>query len=309
LSGLQGWAARRPQADVDIDRDSWRPPISTPDPGDGSAEGWADRQPTTVLQWAGGRWSRRADAAIEEMPVALVYNGISHAVMLATPNNLGDFALGFSLSEGILASPGELYDWEPVGTAQGIELRLSIASARFAALQSRRRSLAGRTGCGLCGVESLSALARPTVPVAHTCRTRPMTIAHALADLPAHQRLFRDTGGGHAAAWIGAEGDIRLVREDVGRHNALDKLIGALSWPRTDDRFQPHEGFAIGPSGAGSEMAQKSMPAGIGLLVAVSAPTASAIRLADEAGMTLVGFARGSRMLVYTHPEPLLDPS
>jgi FdhD protein/phenylacetyl-CoA:acceptor oxidoreductase accessory protein len=145
------------------------------------------------------------------------------------------------------------------------------------------------------------------VPIARTCAPRPGAVARALADLPDHQHLFRLTGGGHAAAWIGREGEVRLVREDVGRHNALDKLIGALV--RQGGPFVPHEGFAICTSRASFEMVQKAMTAGIGLLVAVSAPTASAVRLAEAAGMTLVGFARGERMLVYTHPEPLLNPN
>lgn len=268
-------------------------------PGEGAE--WLDREPIEVLQWDSGQWSERADQAIGELPVALVYNGISHAVMLVTPTDLEDFALGFSLSEGILSGRSELYDCEAVGTALGIELRLSIAAARFARLKERRRTLAGRTGCGLCGVESLKALARPPTPVERTCETSPESIVRGLAALPRGQRLFRETGGGHAAAWIAADGTVLKVREDVGRHNALDKLIGAL----TREDFVPHLGFAICTSRASFEMVQKAMSAGIGLLVAVSAPTASAIRLARDARITLVGFARGSRMLVYSHPDPI----
>ncbi len=280
---------------------------------DAMVEDWPDHRQVRVLQWEGRQWVERADEAIEEVPVALVYNGVSHAVMLATPTDLADFALGFSLGEGILGSAAELYDCEPVAVRQGIELRLAVSGARFAALKARRRTLAGRTGCGLCGVESLEALERPPVSVARTCCPGPGAIARALAALPARQRLFRLTGGGHAAAWVGAQGDVRLVREDVGRHNALDKLIGALVGPLAGsgmrNPFVPHEGFAICTSRASFEMVQKAMTAGIGLLVAVSAPTASAIRLAEAAGMTLVGFARGERMLVYTHPEPLIHPT
>jgi FdhD protein/phenylacetyl-CoA:acceptor oxidoreductase accessory protein len=283
-------------------------PCCEPEP-DAVEEAWPDHRPVQVLQWDEGGWVERADEAIEEVPIALVYNGVSHAVMLATPTDLPDFALGFSLGEGILGSASELYDCEAVAVSQGIELRLSVASVRFAALKERRRTLAGRTGCGLCGVESLEAVERPPVRIARTCCPRPGAVARALAALPAHQRLFRLTGGGHAAAWIGPEGEVRLVREDVGRHNALDKLIGALARPGSRQPFVPHEGFAICTSRASFEMVQKAMTAGIGLLVAVSAPTASAIRLAETAGMTLVGFARGERMLVYTHPEPLLNPT
>jgi formate dehydrogenase accessory protein FdhD len=254
-----------------------------------------------VLELAGGTALGRADAVIEEVPVALVYNGISHAVMLVTPTDLEDFALGFSLGEGILSSAQDLFDCELVPVPQGIEARLTLAGARFAALKERRRTLTGHTGCGLCGVESLAALERPLVPVGRTCTPAPGAVARALAGLPRHQTLFRRTGGGHAAAWVGADGEVQLVREDVGRHNALDKLIGAL----VRRGLAPAAGFALCTSRASYEMVQKAMSAGIGLLVAVSAPTAAAVRLAQAARITLVGFARGERMLVYTHPEPV----
>jgi formate dehydrogenase accessory protein FdhD len=220
---------------------------------------------------------------------------------LVTPADLEDFALGFSLGEGILGSARDLYDCELMPVPQGIEARLTLSSARFAALKERRRTLAGRTGCGLCGVESLVALERPLVPIGRTCTPARGAIARALAELPRHQALFRRTGGGHAAAWVGADGPVQLVREDVGRHNALDKLIGAL----VRRGLSPEAGFALCTSRASYEMVQKAMSAGIGLLVAVSAPTAAAVRLAQAAHITLVGFARGERMLVYTHPEPV----
>ncbi|WP_295435370.1 formate dehydrogenase accessory sulfurtransferase FdhD [uncultured Thiodictyon sp.] len=271
---------------------------ATPLRGPEEKADWPSHQGVQVLQLEGGQALERPDQVIEEVPLALVYNRISHAVMLVTPVDLADFVLGFSLGEGILGAAAELHDCELVQVQGGIEARMRISAARFAALKERRRTLAGRTGCGLCGVESLQALERPTVPVERTCRPRPGAIARALADLPRHQPLFRLTGGGHAAAWVGADGAVRLVREDVGRHNALDKLIGALTWQGTD----PADGFAICTSRASYEMVQKAMTAGIGLLVAVSAPTAAAIRLAQAAHLTLIGFARGERMLVYTHP-------
>ncbi len=262
---------------------------------------WAAHQRVCVLQSEAGQVVERADEVIEEVPLALVYNGISQAVMLITPTDLEDFALGFSLGEGILNSAGELYDCELVQVPQGIEARMTVAAARFADLKARRRTLAGRTGCGLCGVESLIALECPIVPVARTCEPQAGAIPRALAELPRYQTLFRLTGGGHGAAWVGADGEVKLVREDVGRHNALDKLIGAL----VRRGFVPEEGFAICTSRASYELVQKAMSAGIGLLVAVSAPTAAAIRLAHAAHITLVGFARGERMLVYTHPEAI----
>lgn len=239
---------------------------------------------------------------VEEIPVALVYNGISHAVMLATPADLEDFALGFSLSEGILASPGELYDCEALTVDGGIEVRLEIAAARLAALRERRRSLVGRTGCGLCGVESLGLAVRHPAPVAARAPVAAAAIHRALAELPAHQPLFHATGAVHAAAWAADDGTLVAVREDVGRHNALDKLIGALA----RDRFDPAAGFLVVTSRASYEMVQKAAAAGIGLMAAISAPTAFAVRLAEDAGLALVGMARSRRLTAYSHPDRLI---
>lgn len=235
------------------------------------------------------------DQLIEEIPVALVYNGISHAVLLATPTDLEDLALGFSLSEGILASRAELYDAERVDGSRGIELRLEIASERFAALKAHRRNLAGRTGCGLCGVESLDALARPHPPLPPGAPV-PVEAAFAgLAALPGHQPLRQATGAVHAAAWVDREGSIQALREDVGRHNALDKLLGHLA----ATRFDPAGGFVLVSSRASYEMVQKTLALGIGCLVAVSAPTGLAVELAEDAGLGLAGFARDRRMVIY----------
>ena len=242
------------------------------------------------------------DTVAEEVPVALVYNGISHAVLLATPADLEDLALGFSLSEGILATPPELFDSETVATPHGLELRLHVAAGCFADLKARRRSLAGRTGCGLCGVESLAALARAPGPVTRGAPIPASAIAAALAALPAHQPLRAATGAVHAAAWIDRRGTLLALREDVGRHNALDKLLGHLARSATD----PHAGWVLVSSRASYEMVQKVATVGIGSLVAVSAPTALAIRLADAAGVTLAGFARDRRLVIYTHPDGLL---
>ncbi|KAB2967485.1 formate dehydrogenase accessory sulfurtransferase FdhD [Zoogloea sp.] len=244
------------------------------------------------------------DQLIEEIPVALVYNGISHAVLLATPADLEDLALGFSLSEGILASRSELYDAERVDGSRGIELRLEIASERFASLKARRRNLAGRTGCGLCGVESLDALARPQT---HLPPRAPVPIEAAfagLAALPGHQPLRQTTGAVHAAAWIGRDGVIHALREDVGRHNALDKLLGHLAATRVD----PAGGFVLVSSRASYEMVQKTLALGIGNLVAVSAPTGLAVELAREAGLGLAGFARDRRMVIYAGAEHFTPP-
>lgn len=256
---------------------------------------WPTTRQTPVLRLDGDAARASLDDVVEEVPVALVYNGISHAVLLATPSDLEDLALGFSLSEGILASRGELYDSEAVARSSGIEIRMEVATSRFVALKERRRNLAGRTGCGLCGVESLDALARPleAVPAAEPIPVA--AVAAGLAELPDWQQLRRTTGAVHAAAWIGRDGHIRALREDVGRHNALDKLLGHLA----RNKVAPTDGFVLVSSRASYEMVQKVAALGIGCLVAVSAPTALAIRLAESSGVSLAGFARDQRMVVY----------
>ena len=254
---------------------------------------------TTVLRLNGGQAETCDDHVVEEVPVALIYNGISHAVMLATPEHLEDMALGFSLSEGIIESAAELYGVEVVAGCQGLEVHLEISSRRFMALKERRRNLAGRTGCGLCGVESLEAVARPQQAVSRGLLLPVAAVARALDQLPEWQQLHRITGAVHGAAWVDGLGHIRALREDVGRHNALDKLIGTLAKSRID----PAEGFVLTSSRASYEMVQKCAAAGIGCLVAISAPTGLAVRLAEASGITLAGFARGSRLVVYSHPE------
>ncbi len=254
----------------------------------------------TVVHEARGT---RLDTVPEEVPVALAYNGISHAVMLASPADLEDFGLGFSLSEGILAAASELYDLELETGAAGVTIQMRIAADRFAALKSRRRALAGRTGCGLCGVESLAQVARPLPPLAGGAAITAAALHQALAHLNARQPLHASTGGVHAAAWADRDGQVFAVREDVGRHNALDKLIGALARAGID----PGAGFALVTSRASFEMAQKAVAAGIPILAAVSAPTGYAIRLAREAGLCLAGFVRERRHVVYSHPQRIIE--
>ncbi len=243
------------------------------------------------------------DVLIEEVPVALAYNGVSHAVMLATPSELEDLARGFSLTEGIVADRHEILDLEVHTGCEGVTVEMRIPQRRFAALKERRRNLAGRTGCGLCGLDSLSALPRVGAPAHPSPRPRPSTesIDRALGHLDDHQALFRDTGAAHGAAWVDAQGGIRLLREDVGRHNALDKLIGALLAPGTP--APPVDGFVLVTSRASYEMVQKVASAGLPALVAVSAPTAMAVRAAQTAGLVLVGFARQGRSVVYAEPS------
>lgn len=242
------------------------------------------------------------DPVAEETPVALVYNGISHAVMMATPVDLEDFALGFSLSEGILKKSEELYGIEVHETPAGLVVELEIAAAQFVRLRERRRSLAGRTGCGLCGIDSLDEATRPVTPVSSDLRLPLTALLRALAELPKRQVLNRNTGSLHAAAWADPTGAITAVREDVGRHNALDKLIGALAKSGADTA----QGFALLSSRLSYELVQKAATAGIPILVAISAPTALALSMAETYGVTTVAHARTDGLMVYTHPERLL---
>ena len=243
------------------------------------------------------------DCLAEEVPVALVFNGISHAVMLATPQDLEDFALGFSLTEGILQHKSELYDIEIVPQENGIELQLNIATERFEKLKERRRNMAGRTGCGLCGAENLSQVMRLPQAAANMIKQPLQTlnaqsVQNALTNIEAQQALQQATGATHACAWADAEGNISLVREDVGRHNAMDKLIGALA------KNPPNSaGFVLTTSRASYEMVQKVMSVGINTLAAISAPTGLAVRIAEENNITLLGFVRQHQHVVYAHPE------
>lgn len=251
-----------------------------------------------VDKWKSGNLSQVEDVVAEEVPVALIYNGISHAVMLATPRDLEDFALGFSLAEGIFSHPKELYGIEVLSQSAGIELRMEIAAERFHQLKEKRRSMTGRTGCGLCGAESLAqALRLPDGVNQSQQKFSPTAILKALAEAHKNQPLQAETGATHASFWVSPEGEIELVREDVGRHNALDKLLGAKA--RSDNK----SGFILSTSRASYEMVQKSAVAGVAMLVAISAPTGLAIRMAEQSGITLVGFARPEQYVVYTHPQ------
>lgn len=251
-----------------------------------------------VVRSKAGVQQQVQDQLAEETPVALIYNGISHAVMLATPQDLEDFALGFSLSEGILQDRHELYGIEVRSQTSGIELHCEIASERFVQLKNRRRTLAGRTGCGLCGSESLEQAMRYPSKLGEQTVFSSRAIQLGLQAMPQMQTLQQQTGATHACAWVSVEGAVSLLREDVGRHNALDKLIGAIA-----NRDNKQKGFVITSSRASYEMVQKSASAGINLLVAISAPTGLAVRIAERCGLTLVGFARKDNYVIYSHPE------
>lgn len=247
----------------------------------------------------------KIDVVAEEVPIALVYNGISHVVMLATPQDLEDFALGFSLSEGILDEPSDLYSTEIVQQELGIELHLDVAGHCFQRLKEKRRSMTGRTGCGICGSESLAqALRMPATKLSSNAEPIAGQVIHlAFANIRQQQKLQALTGATHASAWVNNRGDVELIREDVGRHNALDKLIGAMAKKTQLDTNQVSNGFVLTTSRASYEMVQKTASAGFNMLVAISAPTGLAIRIAEQCQLTLVGFTRENSFVVYSHPE------
>lgn len=241
------------------------------------------------------------DCVSTEMPVALVYNGISHVVLMATPQDLPELALGFSLTEGIIDSASQIYDIELGEDPNGLVVNIDLAASAFQSLKGRRRNMSGRTGCGLCGLDSLAAVKPTLSPITRGAALNLSAIRHALAHFDDGQVLRAQTGSVHGVAWADGQGQIQATFEDVGRHNALDKLIG---WGMQRDLNWQH-GFVLVSSRASFEMVVKSAVAGIGCVVAVSAPTTYAIDLADEANITLVGFARAQRQVIYTHPELL----
>ena len=251
-----------------------------------------------------------SDFVAQEVPIAMVFNGISHAVMLATPCDLIDFAYGFSFAEGIIEKPADIYEVEPIyHPSVGIELHINIASGNFMRLKEHRRSLVGRTGCGLCGLESLTAFNASNAQHSSADSTSLQDFAikedalfDAFGALANEQIINQKTGSLHAAAWIDNAGRVLLVKEDVGRHNALDKLIGALLQAQTDFK----KGGVIMSSRASYELVQKSVKAGIPLLATISAPTRLAIDHASRDGLTLIGFVRHKNLAIYSHPERLL---
>ena len=247
-----------------------------------------------------GRAVRTAtDWLADEVPVALSFNGISHAVMLTTPSDLEDFALGFGLSEGLLKDRTELLGAEESRAGDGITLDLEVTAACEMRLKDRRRNMAGRTGCGLCGTEKLEQVRLPLPTFDTGITIGAQAIARGLREMKAAQKVQHLTGAVHAAAWCDADGHAQIVREDVGRHNALDKLIGAMVRARVDAKT----GFICVTSRASFEMVQKTAMAGVTTLVAVSAPTALARDTAAECGLCLVGFARDDDFVLYVHPE------
>jgi FdhD protein len=248
-------------------------------------------------RWEGGRAQDGTEQVVEETPVAIVYNGIPHVVMMATPWDLEDFALGFSITEELLRSPADLQSLQVVRYGQGIEIQATVSPECEATIASRNRRLTGRTGCGICGVDSIEGVLKQLHPVTSSATVTPAAVENACRTLVGHQTLNSAAGAVHAAGWASLEGEVQLAREDVGRHNALDKLIGAMLARGVD----PQSGFIVVTSRASFEMVQKATVFGASVLAAISGPTGLAVRIAEHAGLTLVGFARPGRLTVYTH--------
>jgi FdhD protein len=239
-----------------------------------------------------------------ETAVAFTFDRMTHAVMMATPADLEDFAVGFSLAEGIIRTPRDIGTIETVSTDLGIELRMDLAQARRAVFTERRRHMAGPSGCGLCGIESLTEAMRALPKVAEGLTLHPAQIATAMKALGEAQQLNRVARAIHAAAFWAPKGGLVALREDVGRHNALDKLAGALA----RSGVAPSSGMVLLTSRVSIELVQKVAIMGAAIMVAVSAPTALAIRLAESAGITLIGVARDDGFEIFTRPDRILQP-
>jgi FdhD protein len=249
--------------------------------------------------WREGSPSVDSRSIPEETAVALTYNGGTYAVMMATPRDLEDFAVGFSLSEGVIDSPSDIDSLDIMPLEDGVELRMWLGRPKAARLQERRRHIAGPTGCGLCGIESIAEAMRPAAVVGHGRQFSPQQIMAAMQGLPSRQKLNIETRAVHAAAFWNAARGIVALREDVGRHNALDTLSGALA----RGSIAAGEGIILLTSRVSVEMVQKSAAIGASVMVAVSAPTALAVRIADAAGITLAAIARADGFEVFTHPH------
>jgi len=255
-----------------------------------------DQRTVEQLRPAAAQRQKGADVLASEVPVALQYNGINHVVMLASGIDLIDLAYGFSFTEGIIRQSSDIYDCEVLDTDQGYVLDITIASACLQQLKKKRRRLTGQTGCGLCGIESLAAIEHPMQPLPDgPSPLEAQAVQTALTQLSQQQPLRALTGATHAAGWADFSGQVLCVREDVGRHNALDKLIGQLQ----RQAVKPDSGFVVVSSRASYEMVQKTITASIPALVAVSAPTSMAVEVAQNNNLILVGFARQNTFNIY----------
>ncbi|OYQ34240.1 sulfurtransferase FdhD [Niveispirillum lacus] len=255
-------------------------------------------KPLHRLAWRDGVMRDGTRVVADEVPVAIVHDGTTYAVMMASPADLADFAIGFSLTEGIIETPKEVDDLELVETDLGWVVRLWLSERPRSALTTRRRHLTGPAGCGLCGVESLSEAVKPAKPVGPGRPLAPLALAQGFDALAARQPLGDLTRAAHAAAFLAPDGSV-MVREDVGRHNALDKLIGALARAEIDAT----QGAILMTSRVSVELVQKAAMAGAPILAAISAPSTLAVKLADDAGITLVAVARADGFEVFSHPH------
>ncbi|HQT46687.1 MAG: sulfurtransferase FdhD [Acidocella sp. 20-63-7] len=265
-----------------------------------------DRPPATqrvaVNAWRSAKQSSTARVVPEETPVAMSYDWMGFAVMMATPADLEDFAIGFSLSEGVISSADEIAALEVVALDQGMECRMTLKSGLPASLLNRRRQFAGPVGCGLCGIEQVQQALRPLPEVSSSLRIPATQITTMLSRMAVQQKLNQVTRAVHAAAFFRPGSDDVLLREDVGRHNALDKLVGALA--RRGDA--PSAGVVLLTSRVSIELIQKTALMGAPILAAISVPTALAIREAQAAGITLIAVAREDGFEVFTHPERII---
>jgi FdhD protein len=263
--------------------------------------------PTTSVErfaYRDGAFAAGERVVPSETAVAFTYDRMTHAVMMATPADLEDFAVGFSLAEGIIRAPREVASIETVTTDLGIELRMDLSAASRAVLAERRRHMAGPSGCGLCGIESLEEAMRDLPKVADGLTLYPAQIAAALQALGDAQQMNKAARAIHAAAFWQAGAGLVALREDVGRHNALDKLAGALA----RGGVAPSSGIVLLTSRVSIELVQKVAIMGAAVMVAVSAPTALAIRIAERSGITLIGIARDDGFEIFTRPDRILQP-
>jgi len=248
--------------------------------------------------WRGSSLSQGTRTIPEETALALTYNGGTYAVMMGTPQDLADFAIGFSLGEGVIQSPDDIDTLDIVELEDGIELRMWLAQAKADRLSERRRHIAGPTGCGLCGIDSIAEAIRPAAIVTQGRSFAPREIMTAMQSVAPLQEINIETHAVHAAAFWTPSRGTAVLREDVGRHNALDKLAGVVA----REKLVASEGMVLLTSRVSVEMVQKAAAMGAPLMVAVSAPTALAVRMADAAGITLVAIARTDGFEVFTHP-------
>ena len=253
----------------------------------------------SVKRLVGDSCNQFDDRVAVEVPIAFVFNCENHAVMMASPRDLRDFAFGFTLAEGIVKSMDEITSVRAEPKGSGISLSIQIPESRAQALGSRARNLEGRTGCGLCGIADIAQALRPLSVLPNSPVIPSAAIARALACLPDAQAVNGETGAVHAAALAGLNGELLCVREDVGRHNALDKLIGAAACKG----FNPLSGFVVVTSRCSMEMVQKTVTFGCPILVSVSAPTSLALELASKSNLTIAAFARDTQINLYAHSE------